>query len=192
MKLTALLLFLAVSLSVRAAEPTPLTGMPETHISSDSVEFDMKTRVATYQGNVRVADPRITITCDFLTARVPESGRVDSIVAETNVVAVIATNNTVFTVNAAKAIYTYQVLPFTTNQTLELTGLPAPRVTWPQEDNTPPKTNEFFARRILWDLGRNTFKADEHRGVFPDMEALKKRVKSPDTAASTNAPAAKP
>jgi len=186
MKLTALILPLVVGTMALAADAPPIDAATETHISSDSVEFDMKTRLAIYRGNVRVQDPRITMTCEYLTAKVPAGGRVDSIIAETNVVATIVTNNTTFTITSAKATYTYQVLPFATNQTLELTGLPLPKISWPQEDVVPPGTNEFTARRILWDLGRGSFRAEEQRGVFPDMETLKKRVPIPKVAPATN------
>ncbi|MFN3410430.1 MAG: LptA/OstA family protein [Limisphaerales bacterium] len=181
--LPLLLLVLGLApLIARAAEPGPEA---ETHIASDSVEFDMKTRLAVYRGNVTVTDPRIALTCEFLTAKVLDSGQVERIVAETNVVATIVTNNTTFTVTAAKATYTYQVSATATNQTLELTGLPAPKITWPQEDVSPPRTNEFTARRILWDLANERLTAEEHRGVFPDFQALRQRNR-----AATNAPPA--
>lgn len=191
MKLICTLLGLAVTAALWADEPAATNSLAATHITSDSVEFDMKARVATYSGNVRVADPSITMTCEFLTAKVPASGRVESIIAETNVVAVIVTNNTTFTITAAKAIYLYQVFPFATNQTLELTGVPWPKVTWPQEDTTPVQTNEFSARRIVWDLNKNSLKADEHRGVFPDMESMRNRIK-PGASATNTTTAPKP
>jgi lipopolysaccharide export system protein LptA len=186
MKLICTLLGLMVAAALWADEPSATNSLSATHITSDSVEFDMKARVATYHGNVRVADPSITMTCEFLTAKVPASGRVESIVAETNVVAVIVTNSTTFTVTAARAVYLYQVLPFATNQTLELTGEPEPKITWPQENSDPVHTNEFAARRIVWDLNKNTVKADSHRGVFPDMEAMRKRVAQPKDPSATN------
>jgi lipopolysaccharide export system protein LptA len=187
MKLICPLLLLAVGTALWADEPSATNRLAATHITSDSVEFDMEARVATYTGNVRVADPSITMTCEYLTARVPASGRVESIIAETNVVAVIVTNNTTFTITAARATYLYQVFPFATNQTLELAGVPAPKITWPQEDSDPVQTNEFSARRIIWDLHKNTLKADEHRGVFPDMESMRKRVALPKDAPASNA-----
>ena len=79
-----------------------------------------------------------------------------------------------------------------TNQTLELTGVPEPKITWPQENSDPVHTNEFAARRIVWDLNRNTVKADSHRGVFPDMEGMRKRVAPPKDAAATTNQTAEP
>lgn len=177
-------LFLALALALaplalRAADPG---AEAETHIASDTVEFDMKSRLAVYRGNVKVTDPRIALTCEFLTAKVLDSGQVERIVAETNVVAIIVTNQTTFTVTAARAIYTYQVSATATNQTLELTGVPAPKITWPQEDVVPPRTNEFTARRILWDLANERLTAEEHRGVFPDFESLRQRNRAPANA----------
>ena len=187
MKTFLLPLSLALALTPLSLRAATTGAEAETHIASDSVEFDMKSRLAVYRGNVKVTDPRLALTCEFLTAKVLDSGQVERIVAETNVVATLVTNQTTFTVTAAQAIYTYQVSATTTNQTLELTGLPAPKITWPQEDVTPLRTNEFTARRILWDLANERLTAEEHRGVFPDFEALRQRNR-----ASTNAPAAPP
>ena len=187
MKLIVFSLLAAGVLSLAAAEPDAAPALAAaTQITSQAVDFDLKARQAVYHGNVTVQDPRIHLTCEFLTATIAESGgRVDSLVAESNVVAVIVTNNTVFTVTSPKAIYNYQVLASATNQTLELSGLPEPRITWPQTNSVPPETNQFTARRIFWDIGKGTIKAEGHRGVFPNVGALKKVT---EAAAATNAP----
>lgn len=176
MKRIALLLLATGTMLLIAA--TPDTSTPPkaaaTQITSKAVDFDLKARQAVYRGNVKVLDPRIQLTCEALTATIAESGgRVDSLVAESNVVATIATNNTVFTVTSSKAIYTYQLTPQITNQTLELSGLPEPKITWPQTNGVTAETNEFTARRILWNISAGTIKAEGHRGVFPNVDALK-------------------
>jgi lipopolysaccharide export system protein LptA len=185
MKLFALSLLTAGILSAIAAAPDAVAPSAVTQITSKAVDFDLKSRQAVYYGDVTVRDPRIHLTCEFLTATIAESGgRVDSLVAESNVVAIIATNDTVFTVTSPKAIYTYQVTTTTTNQTLELTGLPEPKITWPQTNGVSAETNEFVARRILWNISAGTIKAEGHRGVFPNVDALKKVA---EPAPATNA-----
>ena len=194
MKLIALLLT-ATALPVLAAEtgPAPAADPAATHITSKSVKFDMKTRQAIYSGEVQVKDPRIELNCELLTATVSESGgRVDNLVAESNVVALITTNNTVFTVTAAKAIYIYEVQPTATNQTLELSGLPEPKITWPQPDSEPARTNEFAARRILWNFGTGVIDAEGHRGVFPSFDTFDNPLKKMDKPAPTNSAPATP
>ena len=187
------LLWLATALILSAA-PTDLASAAnsgETHITSESVNFDLKSRQAIYRGNVHVNDPRISLKCEWLAATISSSGgRVDNLVAETNVVALIATNETVFTVKAAKATYTYQVQPTVTNQTLELTGTPEPTITWPQPESDPVRTNEFAARRILWDIGTGNISAEGHRGVFPSVETFNNPLKELEQAASTNSASA--
>jgi lipopolysaccharide export system protein LptA len=173
-----------LSLAVAAPDASAPAKSAVTQITSQAVDFDLKARQATYRGDVTVLDPRIRLTCETLTATIAESGgRVDSLVAESNVVAIIATNDTVFTVTSSKAIYSYQVTPKTTNQTLELSGLPEPKITWPQTNGVVAETNVFTARRILWNISAGTIKAEGHRGVFPNVDALK-NVAAP--AAATN------
>jgi len=200
MRLIVLSLLALGAVRLCAAETNAEPSAPaaaETQITSQSVDFDLKTRQAIYKGDVHVEDPRIALSCEFLTATIAESGgRVDSLIAESNVVATIITNETVFTVTAAKAIYTYQVLPTATNQTLELTGTPEPSITWPQKDSEPPRTNKFVARKILWDIGTGNINAVGHRGVFPSVDTLSNPMKDIEKAAETNpaptAPATNP
>jgi lipopolysaccharide export system protein LptA len=176
----ALSLLTAGILSAIAAEPDTAAPAPPgvTQITSQTVDFDLKARQAVYHGKVNVQDPRIHLTCERLTATIAESGgRVDSLVAESNVVANIATNDTVYTVTSQKATYTYQVAADSTNQTLELIGSPWPTITW-------PPTNVATGRRIFWDIGRGKIKIDEPIGRFPNVDALKKVA---EPAPATNA-----
>ena len=60
---------------------------PPTQIFSDNVDIDLKTRMAVYRGHVRVDSPQMKLTCELMTATVPEAGgKIDKIVAEHNVV----------------------------------------------------------------------------------------------------------
>ena len=43
----------------------------ETHIDSNHAEFDLAARRAVYQGNVRVNDPQLRLTCELLTVELP-------------------------------------------------------------------------------------------------------------------------
>ena len=59
----------------------------DTEIFSDRFDYDTKTRMAVYLGNVRVIDPQMNLTGAIVTAWLPEkSGKPDRIVARTNVV----------------------------------------------------------------------------------------------------------
>ena len=67
-----------------AAPPPPRAP---TLIDSDSADFDLNGAQAIYRGHVRVDDPQMKLTCEQLTADLPQAGgRVNHIVAETNVV----------------------------------------------------------------------------------------------------------
>jgi hypothetical protein len=159
----------------------------ETKITARTGEFDLKSRQVVYREKVTVLDPRIQLTCELLTANIAESGgRVDSLVAESNVVAIIATNDTVYTVKAEKAVYTYQLLGTTTNQTLELSGTPEPTIAWPQPNSAPPRTNTGTASRILWDLISGKIKAENPQGVFPSVDAGRNPLREITEPASTN------
>ncbi|HXE41413.1 MAG TPA: hypothetical protein VN516_00205, partial [Candidatus Baltobacteraceae bacterium] len=57
-----------------------------TLISAHMADFDLNARHAIYSGDVHVTDPQMKLTCEWLIANLPQSGRVNRIVAETNVV----------------------------------------------------------------------------------------------------------
>lgn len=163
MKAFLSILLIVAALRVPAAESflsetTSSTNL-ETRIDSDSVDFDLKSRQAVYRGHVRVEDPRVALTCDLLTARVPNEGkRVDSIIAESNVVILIPDKGVTNRATAAKAIYTYQISAGKTNETLELTGLPAPCIETPQGTLT--------GDTITWDRGTDTLRATNQRMIY--------------------------
>ena len=191
--ITAVLGFALLTPGPRAAHAQAAATSPaatlgsETHITSKLGRFDFNTRSLVYSENVRVVDPRIQLTCEYLTAKFPTNGarRVESITAETNVVALISTNDITYTITAAMAVYTYRPEATKTNETLELTGSPEPAIRWVSGDQPAAKTNEFTARRIVWDLTNNQISAEDNRGSFPDFSNAQHRIK-PDTGA-TNA-----
>jgi len=162
MKLIVIFLSLLAAFQARAAENF-LSGNTstniETSIESDRVDFDMKSRQAIYHGHVRVTDPRVNMTCDTLTARIPNEGkRIDSIVAETNVVILIPDKGVTNHATASRAVYTWQISGGKTNETLELTGLPAPSIETPQGTLTGDS--------IIWDRGADTLSAKNQRMVY--------------------------
>lgn len=149
----------------------PVRERGDTHIFSDSADFDLKNRVGVYTGHVRVIDPQMKMTCEKLTAKVPENGgRIDSIVAESNVV-IEAVDDKGRPVRATseKAIYTYQVVNSVTNETIELVG-------------NPDVSSAMFsgtADTIVWDRINNSIHTTgQHMMIHPEMKP------------ETNAPAA--
>ena len=129
------LIALAAGCSLLAQAQTNATGtLPlsrgPTLISSESADFDLAGREATYHGHVRVDDPQMKLACEQLIADVPQTGgHVNHIVAETNVVIDFTdekgqTNHT----TSDKAVYVYNVENGVTNETVTLTGSPQPQM----------------------------------------------------------------
>lgn len=131
-----------------------------TQIYSDTVQLGIKTRTAIYRGHVRLEDPRIHLTCEQLTAGVPEKGsRVDRVVAETNVVIVlIDENGKTNRAYADKAVYTYSVTDTGTNEVVVLTGKPSPRIE--REEGV------LYGDVIVWDRIRNQIRATNQRMIY--------------------------
>ena len=126
-----LIAFVAAAAALVAQTNAPV-AKPErapTRIFSDSLEADLKTHTAVYRGNVRVEDPQMKLTCDVLTASMPEGGkRIESIIAETNVVVdALDEKGRNSHATAGKLVYTYKVVGVVTNENIELSG--NPRVT---------------------------------------------------------------
>lgn len=96
----------------------------ETQIDSHHAEFDLAARRAVYQGNVRVNDPQLRLTCELLTVELPQSGgRPEHLVALTNVVMDSVdekggTNHA----TSDKAVYDYVVKDGVTNEIITLSG----------------------------------------------------------------------
>ncbi|MCU0770446.1 MAG: LptA/OstA family protein [Verrucomicrobia bacterium] len=163
----------------------PVAGIPgpatfETHIYSDSVELGIKTRSAVYRGHVRLEDPRLFLTCEELTADVPEEGsRVERVVARTNVVVVLVdeqgrTNRAY----ADQTVYTYRVSESGTNELVEFTGHPNPRIE--RQEGT------LYGDVIIWDRTRNQIRATNQRMIYRVDPATNA---PPGAPADSNAPA---
>jgi lipopolysaccharide export system protein LptA len=184
------ILFCALAaVAVLAAETNtpPAAATIETHITSDTVNFDLNTRQAVYRGHVRVDDPRANLTCEILTAQMPATGgRVDSIIAETNVVILMPDRGGTNRATGDKAVYHFAVNAGVTNETLELTGTPV--VESPQ--------GRITGEIIVWDRVANVIRATNQR-MLVHTEAIPSnsipvKAHSPAPPAATNTAPATP
>jgi len=169
--------------AVSAVTATNAEAPRTTQIDSDSAEFDLNQRTAVYHGHVHVTDPQMTLTCDWLTADLPQAGHIDQIIARTNVAIDFVQDGQTTHVTGDNAVYHYQLENGVTNETVTLTG--NPRVINPREDVT--------AETIIWDRLRNGFQfknihAIENIGNFPATNAPGIIPKSKPKPADTNAP----
>jgi lipopolysaccharide transport protein LptA len=185
MKLIPVIFSALTATAVLAAQtnlPPATVGATETHINSNTVDFDLKTRTAVYRGNVHVEDERINMTCEVMTAKLPASGgRVDSIIAETNVVILVPEKGVTNRATSQRAVYTFNVNAGVTNETLELTGSPA--LDSPQGRLTGDK--------ITWDRVANTIRATNQR-MLVRTEATNSTPSAATNTAATNAGALNP
>jgi lipopolysaccharide export system protein LptA len=174
MKTYCLIALVAVTAAIaaRGASSTNTTSQLRlTDIYSDDGFYDGNAHTVIYHGNVRVIGPDMKLTCDLLTADLPESGgHINHIVAETNVV-VDVKDSKGQTVHATsqKAVYDYSVKDGVTNETVTLTGSPQPQV----EDAQGTQ----LADVITWDRSKNSFRFSGHYHLSA-------------STADTNAPAA--
>jgi lipopolysaccharide export system protein LptA len=106
------------------AQTNSSSATNETLISSRVADFDLNARHAIYSGDVHVTDPQMKLTCEWLIADLPQSGRVNHIVAETNVVIDFTQNNETTHATGEKAVYNFAVENGATNETVTLTGNP--------------------------------------------------------------------
>lgn len=142
--------------------PVAQSTNTETHIYATRATFEHGSRKAIYEGNVIVDDPRVHITCDLLTAQLPDTGkRIDSIIAETNVVMLIPNKGVTNRATGDKAVYTFAVNAGVTNELLVLTGSPAIE----SPDGTMTGT------KITWDRVRDTLSAENSSMVYRGTNA---------------------
>ena len=157
---------LAATLGAQSQPPAAASApgqKPPTEIFSDTVDFDLKTHVAVYRGNVRVNDPEMKLWCELLTATAPvEGGRIEDIVAETNVV-LIMTDEKGQTNRATgdKLVYTYKVSDGVTNELAVLTGNPM----------IEKPDLSIVGDTIEWDRGNNQLRVKNQKMIFRTEEA---------------------
>ena len=174
----AIILLVDFAVQAQTNSVAPTNSMPRvTHIDSDRADFDLNARTATYRGHVRVTDPQMKMTCEWLVADLPESGQINHIVAETNVVIDYTDSKNQLThATGDKAVYNYNVKNGVTNETVTLTG--NPQVKSPQFQMT--------GDAIIWDRIHNTFTVPNQRGTFQSLTGAE-NTNSP--SAKTNLPA---
>ena len=73
-----------------------------TVITSDTLLFDYQRSIAVFEGNVKVEDSQVTLTCEKLYAYFDKNNQIDSVVARENVHVVQADRQA----RAGKAVYT--------------------------------------------------------------------------------------
>lgn len=169
----AILLLLALSATTPFAQSdsapgaTPATVIANstnapTQIFSDTVDFDLKTRVAVYRGNVRVEDTQMRLWCGMLTATAPTGGgRIEKIVAETNVVMLLPDDKGVTNrATGQKLVYTYNVLNGVTNELAVLTG----------EPKLEKPDTIIYGDEISLDRANNQLRVKNQRMVFQTNE----------------------
>jgi lipopolysaccharide transport protein LptA len=144
--------------TTNAPVPKPQPPRQPMRIESESVDFDLTARKATYHRRVRMDDPEIKLICENLTADLPqEGGRINHIVAETNVV-IDFTDDKGQTMHATgdKMVYDYAVQNGATNETVTLTGNP-------ELENAQGKSTGDV---IVWDRARNHLDITNPKIVF--------------------------
>lgn len=150
---------LAVAGAAQTNAPLAKPATPLTQITSDSADFDLNARLATYRGHVRVADPKVALACDWMVVNLPApGGRLDRIVATTNVVIDFVnekgeTNH----ITADKAVYAYSVQNTVTNEQVTLTG--SPRI----ENPDGIMTGDI----IIWDRANNRISVPVNPHIIP-------------------------
>jgi len=150
-----------------------------TIINSERADFDLTARRAIYRGNVRVDDPQMKLTCEQLTADLPQSGgHIDHLVALTNVV-MDSVDDKGQTKHATsdKAVYDYKVTGGVTNETVTLTGNAK------VEDAQGWLTGE----PIVWDRANNSMHAENQKMQFRQNIATA-LVNTNSPTANTNVP----
>ncbi len=144
-----------MSLNLRAQTNVPAAP---TWIDSDSAVFDRDGHQATYRGHVHVRDPGMRLNCEWLVINLPQAGgRVNHIVAETNVVIDLAdekgqTNHA----TSNRAVYDYAVQGLVTNETVTLTGNPK------IENSMGTQSGDI----IVWDKVANKFHFTNPIGIM--------------------------
>ena len=179
----ALLGGLTVHAQTNATGTLPTPRGP-TLVSSDSADFDLAGREATYHGHVQVDDPQMKLKCEKLVADVPAAGgHVNHIVAETNVM-IDFQDNQGHTNHAIgdKAVYIYSEQGGVTNETITLTGQAQPQV----ENAQGTLTGDV----IVWDRLNNHLSASNQKMIFrQNLSGVPAATNPPPaTAEKTNSP----
>ena len=157
---------------------TNLTTAP-TVITSEHGFYSNGSRQVIYTGNVRVDDPRMKLTCEQLTADLPQSGgHIDHLVALTNVIMdSVDEKGQTNHATSDMAVYDYNVKNGVTNETVTLTG--NARVRSGQDWMT--------GEPIVWDRVNNSMRAENPKMIL--YQNSTNSLMNPNTSpAKTNFP----
>lgn len=159
---------------------TNVAGAPKpprapTVITSERADFDLAARHAIYRDNVHVDDPQMKLTCELLTADLPQTGgHINHLVAQTNVVMdSVDDKGQTNHATSDKAIYDFKVVNGVTNETVTLTG------------NAKVESAESWmtGEPIIWDRVNNSIHAENQKMIL--------RQNLTTGLVNTNAPATK-
>ena len=130
--LLTLLLAACPAIASKAQTNAPSPSNRDINIYSKEAEFDLKAKVTVYRGDVRVEGHGMQLACETLTAKLPPAGgRIDSMVAETNVI-IDSVDETGQMVEKGqkihgtgdKLVYTFSITGTATNEIFQLMGNP--------------------------------------------------------------------
>jgi lipopolysaccharide transport protein LptA len=131
-----ILLVLLAALALRAqtnapdaASAAPVQKEPRapTEISSDSGQFNLKSNIFVYTGNVHVNDPKLKLLCEIMTVEAPKlvEGKFNRMTAVSNVVIdFLDEKGQPNHATADRAVYTESITNSFTNKVVVLTGSP--------------------------------------------------------------------
>jgi lipopolysaccharide transport protein LptA len=163
------------------ATTAPKPPRAPTVITSERADFDLAARHAIYRGNVHVDDPQMKLTCEELTADLPQSGgHIDHLVALTNVVMdSVDDKGQTNHATSDKAVYDYNVVNGVTNETVTLTG----------NAKVESAEDTMTGEPIIWDRVNNKIHAENEK-IILHQNITTSLVNTNAPAAKTNLPAA--
>src|SRR5271154_5890557 len=151
---------MAAGINLRAQTNVSTVPPPRapTLINSASADFDLTARRAVYRGNVRVDDPQMKLTCEELTADLPQTGgHIDHLVALTNVVMdSVDDKGQTNHATSDKAVYDYNVVSGVTNETVTLTG----------NAKVENAQGWLTGEPIIWDRANNHINATNQKMIY--------------------------
>jgi lipopolysaccharide export system protein LptA len=161
MKTFCLIALMVVTAGTAARAQSNTNAAPQalrlTDVYADSAELNWAGRTGTFRGHVRVINPDLKLTCEWLVADVMGTGRINHIVAETNVVIDVKdSKGQAMQATSDKAVYVYEVQNGVTNETVTLTGNPLVSDAHGTQAGDP----------IVWDRVNNVFRFTNPHMVF--------------------------
>lgn len=122
----------------KAVATKPAAQGPTTINAVGPMDVDWDNHLVIFRNNVRVTNAQMQMTCEWLTANLPQGKEhVTNILAETNVVADFTDEQgQKARATGSKAVYFYHVENGVTNETVTLTGTPEQRPKLYREQDT--------------------------------------------------------